>query len=90
MIGKTSPVFLDKETEDHHKALLGKHAAEAKEFWEEIAADLGKHKDKATKLAETMRNTDVIKKVAGRSVPNSTRYVQTVTKASKTPIKKPI
>ena len=70
--------------------MLGKHAAEAKEFWEGVAADLGKHKDTATKLAETVRNTEVIKKVARRTVPNSTRYVQTVTKASKTPIKKPI
>ena len=88
--GKTSPVFLDKDAEDHHKALQGRHAAEAKEFWEEVAAALGKHKDKAAKLAETVRNTEDTKKVAGRTVPNSTRYVQTVTKASKAPIKKPI
>ena len=65
-----------------------KDAADAKEFWEGVASDLGRHRDKAAKLAETVRNTEVVKKVAGRTVPNSTRYVQTVTKTSKVPIKK--
>ena len=65
-----------------------KDAADAKEFWEGVASDLGRHRDKAAKLAETVRNTEVVKKVAGRTVPNSTRYVQTVTKTSKAPIKK--
>ena len=90
--GKTSPVFLDKETEGHHKALvvkLDKERQEAKDFWEGLASDLGKHKDKAAKLAETVRNTEIVKKVAGRTVPNTTRYVQTVTKTSKAPIKTP-
>ena len=87
--GKTSPTLLEKETEDHYKAMLdAKDAADAKEFWEGVASDLGRHRDKAAKLAETVRNTEVVKKVAGRTVPNSTRYVQTVTKTSKAPIKK--
>lgn len=48
---------------------------------------MDKHQKKAQKLAETVRVTAVTKKVAGRTVPNSTHYTQTVTKSSKTPIK---
>ena len=61
--------------------------AKHREFWEGVAADMDKHHKKAQKLAETVRNTVVTKKVAGRSVPNSTHYTQTVTKSSKNPIK---
>ena len=61
--------------------------AKHREFWEGVAADMDKHQKKAQKLAETVRVTAVTKKVAGRTVPNSTHYTQTVTKRSKTPIK---
>ena len=47
---------------------------QAKSFWEV--------------LAETVRITAVTKKVAGRTVPNSTHYTETVTKTGKTPFKK--
>ena len=58
-----------------------------REFWEGVAADHDKHQKKAQKLAETVRVTAVTKKVAGRTVPNSTHYTETVTKKSKNPIK---
>ena len=90
--GKTSPVLLDVDTENHVRGRPATSSslgdAEAKEFWDGLASDLGKHKRRAEKLAETVRDTMVTKKVAGRTVPNSTHYTQTVTKTSKAPIKK--
>ena len=59
---------------------------ESRKFWEDFADDLDRHHKKAQKLAEIVRNTVVTKKVAGRTVPNSTQYVQTVTKRSPKPI----
>ena len=61
---------------------------QAKSFWEDLATDLNKHQKKAQKLAETVRITAVTKKVAGRTVPNSTHYTETVTKTGKTLFKK--
>ena len=62
--GKTSPTLLEKLTEDHYKAILdAKDAADAKEFWEGVASDLGRHRDKAAKLAETARNTELLRKL---------------------------
>ena len=61
-------------------------------FWEELHADLDDHAHamedhahRARKLAETVRTTKVVRKVAGRTVPNSTHYVQVTTKKSDRP-----
>ena len=61
-------------------------------FWEALADDLDDHSAnlehhsrKARKLAEVVRTTIITRKVAGRVVPNSTHYVQTVTRKSNTP-----
>ena len=88
--GKTTPVALDADTEAYVKRPASSSVgdAEAKEFWDGLASDLGKHQRRAQKLAETVRDTMVTKKVAGRTVPNSTHYTQTVTKTSKAHIKK--
>lgn len=64
-------------------------------FWRALAEDLDEHSTnlenhskKTRKLAEVVRTTIITKKVAGRVVPNSTSYVQTITKKSDTPFKK--
>ena len=64
-------------------------------FWRALADDLDEHSTnlehqskKTRKLAEVVRTTIITKKVAGRVVPNSTSYVQTVTRKSDTPFKK--
>ena len=64
-------------------------------FWNALGDDLDEHakhlrehSEKASKLAETVRTITVTKKVAGRTVPNSTHYVQTITRKSDTPFKK--
>jgi hypothetical protein len=64
-------------------------------FWRALADDLDEHSSnlehhskKARKLAEVVRTTIITKKVAGRTVPNSTSYVQTITRKSDTPFKK--
>ena len=49
---------------------------------------MDKYHKRAAKLAETVRDVKVVKKVAGRTAPNSKHYVQTVTKSSKMPIQK--
>ena len=76
-------------------AALDEHPAEEDHgrFWEELHADLNDHAQhmeeharRARKLAETARTTKITKKVAGRTVPNSTHYVQVVTKKSDRPI----
>ena len=56
-------------------------------FWEGFADELEDHSRRAKKLAETVRTTKVVKKVAGRTVPNSTHYVQVTTKKSDHPFK---
>ena len=70
------------------KAFSEAEHKEHKEFWEDVASDMDKYHKRAAKLAETVRDVKVVMKVAGRTVPNSTHYVQTVTKSSKMPIKK--
>ena len=62
-------------------------------FWDELHADLDdhardmeEHARRARKLAETVRTTKIVKKVAGRTLPNSTHYVQVTTKKSDMPI----
>jgi hypothetical protein len=64
-------------------------------FWRALADDLDEHSanlenhsKKTRKLAEVVRTTIITKKVAGRVVPNSTSYVQTITKKSDSPFKK--
>jgi len=75
-------------------ALADEHPAEEEDhgkFWEELPADLNDRAHqmedarRARKLAETVRITTVVKKVAGRTVPNSTHYVQVTTKKSDRP-----
>ena len=63
--------------------VLNDHAHSLKQH----ADRLQEHSKKAHKLAEIVRTVKVTKKVAGRTVPNSTHYVQTVTKRSDTPFK---
>jgi hypothetical protein len=65
------------------------------DFWASLQGDLeshsqalAEHSKKAAKLAETIKTVKVTKKVAGRTVPNSTHYVQTITKKSDQPFKK--
>ena len=62
---------------------------DARKFWESFADDLDKHSKRAAKAAEVVRDTVITTKVAGRTVPNKTRYLQTITKTSDQPIKKP-
>ena len=70
------------------------HADHA-EFWHDFAEEIEDHAEKlehhskkAHKLAEVVRTVMFTKKVAGRTVPNSTRYTQTITKQSDQPFKK--
>ena len=50
--------------------------------------ELAEHSKKAAKLAETIRTVKTTSKVAGRTVPNSTHYTQTITKKSDKPFEK--
>ena len=71
--------------------LLERRVAEEHEhhgdIWEGFADELEDHSRRAKKLAEIVRSTKIVKKVAGRTVPNSTHYTQTTTKMSTSPIK---
>ena len=76
------PHIADEEHDDH------------KAFWDSLADDLdtharelSDHSRKATRLAETVRTIKITKKVAGRVVPNSTHYIQTITRKSDTPFR---
>jgi hypothetical protein len=82
--GKTSTATLEERAEKKRA-----DDEEAKKFWESFAEDLDKHSKRAAKAAEVVRSTVITTKVAGRTVPNKTRYVQTVTKTSDHPFKKP-
>ena len=71
------------------------HDEDPAAFWRALAEDLDEHSanlenhsKKTRKLAEVVRTTIITKKVAGRVVPNSTSYVQTVTRKSDAPFKK--
>ena len=75
---------------DQHPAEDGHD--EHERFWEGLADDLddhahhlGEHSRRANKLAETVRTTMVVRKVAGRTQPNGVHYVQTTTKKSNRP-----
>lgn len=72
-----------------------KNDAAIEKAWDDFASDLethaktlDEHSKKASKLAETVRTIKITKKVAGRTVPNSTHYQQIVTKTSDVPFKK--
>ena len=72
-----------------------KNDKKMQDFWESVQGDLeshsqalAEHSRKAAKLAETIKTVKVTKKVAGRTVPNSTHYVQTITKKSAAPFEK--
>ena len=65
------------------------------EFWQSLGDEIKDHAEKlehhskrAHKLAEVVRTVISTKKVAGRTVPNSTRYTPTVTKHSDRPFEK--
>ena len=79
---------IDAALDDAHPAEEEDHG----KFWEELSADLNdhahqmeEHARRARKLAETVRITKIVKKVPGRTVPNSTHYVQVTTKRSDRP-----
>jgi len=64
-------------------------------FWDALADDLDEHarhlddhSRRASKLAETVRTIKVTKKYAGRAIPNTTHYIQTITRKSDVPFRK--
>ena len=80
---------------DRHPADPADDHEDNRRFWESLAQDLDehstnmeKHSRKAKKIAEVVKTIITTKKFAGRKVPNSTSYVQTVTRKSDTPFKK--
>ena len=80
---------------DRHPADPADDHEDHRRFWESLAQDLDdhstnmeKHSRKAKRLAEVVRTVITTKKFAGRSVPNSTHYAQTVTRKSDAPFKK--
>ena len=82
-------------TKSNAQAVKGKNDQKMQDFWDSLQEDLERHSHaldehskKAAKLAETIRTVKVTKKVAGRTVPNSTHYVQTITKKSEKPFEK--
>ena len=71
------------DLEDHSQKLMD-HSKNLAEH----SKSLAEHSRKAKKLAEVIRTTKVTRKVAGRTVPNSTHYTQTVTRKSDVPFHK--
>jgi hypothetical protein len=55
---------------------------------ENHSKELAEHSKKAAKLAETVKEIKTTVKVAGRVVPNKTRYTQVTTKQSDKPFEK--
>ena len=55
---------------------------------ENHSKELAEHSKKAAKLAETIKTIKTTVKVAGRTVPSSTHYTQTITKKSDKPFEK--
>ena len=81
--------------DDPHPAEPRDDGEDHRRFWEALAKDLDehsagmdKHSRKAKRLAEIVRTVITTKKMAGRIVPNSTRYLQTVTRKSDVPFQK--
>ena len=65
------------------------HAA-MERFWKDLedhASHLEDHSKRAKKLAETVKTITITQKVAGRTVPNKTRYEQVITRKSDKPFK---
>ena len=77
------PADTADEHEDHRKFWDSLHGD-----LEQHATDLEKHARKAKRLTEVVKTIITTKKFAGHSVPNSTHYMQTVTRKSNTPFKK--
>ena len=87
---------------DRHPSLPDDEHDGDRKFWDELASELEgygvelsshatkthEHSKTMHKLAETVRTTKITKKVAGRVVPNSVHYVQTITRKSDTPFLK--
>ena len=83
------------ESMDRHPADPADEREDHRRFWSSLAEDLDEHaagmdqhSRKAKKLAEVVRTVITTKKVAGRVVPNSTNYTQTITRKSDTPFTK--
>ena len=64
-------------------------------FWDDLARELDDHSNAlqererhSRKLAETIRTTKVTKKAEGRTVPNTTHYIQVITRKSDRPFPK--
>jgi septal ring factor EnvC (AmiA/AmiB activator) len=82
-------------TRQRSKASPAKVKAHNHQLLESIFSDLethskelAEHSKKAAKLAETVRTVKTTVKVAGRTLPNSTHYTQTITKKSDKPFEK--
>jgi 3-methyladenine DNA glycosylase Tag len=59
-------------------------------FWKDLedhAQHLEDNSKRAKKLAETVKTITITQKVAGRTVPNKTRYEQVITRKSDKPFK---
>ena len=67
-----------------------KNDAAMERFWKDLedhASHLEDHSKRAKKLAETIKTITITQKVAGRTVPNKTRYEQVITRKSDKPFK---
>ena len=67
-----------------------KNLAEMERFWKDLedhAQHLEDNSKRAKKLAETVKTITITQKVAGRTVPNKTRYEQVITRKSDKPFK---
>ena len=78
--GKATPA----RVHNHNHQLMEKVFSEL----ENHSKELDEHSKKAAKLAETIRTIKTTVKVAGRVVPNKTKYTQTTVKKSDQPFEK--
>ncbi len=100
MHSKVKKSMAEKPMTRHRKkvdaeTVKAKNEKKTNEVWgslqselESHAQELAEHSKKAAKLAETVKTVKVTKKVAGRTVPDSTHYTQTITKKSDKPFEK--
>ena len=78
--GKATPARVNR----HNHNLMDKVFSDL----ETHSKELDEHSKKAAKLAETIRTIKTTVKVAGRVVPNTTKYTQTIVKKSDKPFEK--
>ena len=78
--GKATPARVHR----HNSELMDKVFSDL----ENHSRELDEHSKKAAKLAETIRTIKTTVKVAGRVVPNKTKYTQTIVKKSDKPFEK--